>query len=136
MKYDASVEEKEYASIARSHTEMNKSASSTNLHYLGQGDIHNISGTTQRTNSVMKTNRRQGRHRRGEKKQKSFRNTERTEMTMMTRTTNIKEEKAEESTGRKSTQQEKEKEEAAVPAGRREVTVEAIVEDGNRERVS
>ena len=85
---------------------------------------------------MMKKKRRRGRQRREEKKQKSFRNTEGTDMTMMTRTINIKEEKAEQSTGRRSTQQEKEKEEVAVPAGRREVTVEAIVEDGNRERVS
>ena len=83
----------------------------------------------------MKKKRRRGKQRE-EKKQNNSRNTGEIERMMTTKMTGIKEEEAEESTGRKRTQQGEEKAEVAVPAGRREVTVEATVEDGDRECVS
>ena len=124
----------ECAGTAQNRIKTNKSASNTSTQSQERWDTQNISGMTRKTSSVMKEKRRRGKQRREEKKQKSFRNIEGTEMTMTTKMTGIKEEEAEESSGRKRTQQGEEKEEAAVPAGRREVTVEATVEDGDRER--
>ena len=84
----------------------------------------------------MKKKRRREKQRRDERKHKGFRNTGEIERTMTTKMTGIKEEEAEESSRRKRTQQGEEKAEVAVPVGRREVAVEATVEDGDRECVS